>query len=60
MVWSSLPNELRTSENYGQFRRLIRRWDAPCADAQSENRSHCPHVTAVHLLLLLTKFYFLI
>ena len=27
LVWNSLPNELRTSENDGQFRRLIRRWD---------------------------------
>ena len=29
LVWNSLPNELRTSENSGQFRRLIRRWDGP-------------------------------
>ena len=29
LVWNSLPNERRTSENYGQFRRLITRWDGP-------------------------------
>ena len=32
---------------------------APCADAQSVNRSYRSHVNAVHLLLLLTMFYFL-
>ena len=29
LVWNSLPNELGTSENYGQFRGLIRRWHGP-------------------------------
>ena len=33
---------------------------APCADVQSVNRYYRPHVTAVHLLSLLTKFYFYI
>ena len=28
-IWNSLPNELRKSENYGEFRRLIRNREGP-------------------------------
>ena len=28
-VWNSLPNEMRKTFNYGEFRRLIRNWDGP-------------------------------
>ena len=28
-IWNSLPNEMRKTVNYGEFRRLIRNWDGP-------------------------------
>ena len=28
-VWNSLPNDIRITENYGEFVRLIRTWDGP-------------------------------
>ena len=28
-IWNSLPNEMRKTVHYGEFRRLIRNWDGP-------------------------------
>ena len=55
LVWNSLPNELRTSENYGQFRGLIRRWDGPlcrCSVCKQIIPFSCHHRYYISVLLL--------
>ncbi|KAI0210705.1 hypothetical protein LSAT2_004450, partial [Lamellibrachia satsuma] len=48
-IWNSLPNELRKSKNYGEFRRLIRNWDSPvckCSACRRGTPPYAPFVTA--------------
>jgi len=61
--WNSLPNDLRKSVNYSEFRKLIRNWDWPsCNCSICRPTANMPIVYGIHaciyfMLLILTVYH---